>query len=451
MDSLQQYISLYKEHSGLVDSGSCPEMNALRPEALEILEHTSLPPKGSEHYETIDLPAILAPDFGVNLGRIDIDVNPRAPFQCGVPNMTSALFFFENDIYSEACEARKDFPEGLYVGSMRNFCRDYPVLAQKYYGQLADIRNPLVALNTLLAQDGIVVWAKEGVKFNRPIQIVGILENGMPLMACRRILIIAEKDSEIKLLVCDHTQTANVQFLNLVTTEVYAGERANVEICVMEESSELTSRLSSMYVRQDTDSMMSATAATLYNGVTRNEYYCTFSGANAHLRLSGMAIEDRQRQIDTYSVVEHTLPGCHTDELFKYVVDDKATGNFEGLVKVLRGASKTEAYQNSRNIIGSDGSRVYSKPTLEIYDDDVKCSHGSAIGQLDEKQIFYMRTRGLSEDQARFLLKQAFMADVIEGISMPDFRMRLHSLVERRFAGGERNCASCKNLCNSEE
>ena len=128
-------------------------------------------------------------------------------------------------------------------------------------------------------------------------------------------------------------------------------------------------------------------------------------------------------------------------------MDDEAVGAFSGLIKVLKGASKTEAYQSNRNIIGNDGARVYSKPTLEIYDDDVKCSHGSAIGQLDETQIFYMRTRGLSEDQARFLLKQAFMADVIEKVSMPDFRQRLHTLVERRFAGEEHNCASCKLPC----
>lgn len=447
MNSLQQYIDLYTQHSALVDKGSCDVMNRQRPEALEILKNTVLPPKGSENYETTDLSEILAPDYGVNLARVDIDVNSVAPFQCGVPNMTSSLFFFRNDIYAASCESYKSLPEGLYVGSLRQFCLDYPVLAEKYYAKIADLRNPLVALNTLLSQDGIVVWAKEGVKADKPIQIVGILENGLPLMAIRRLLIIAEKDSEIKLLVCDHTQTEGIKFLNLTITEIAVGENASVEICEMEESSELTSRLASAYVMQAKNSKVSAVGITLYNGVSRNEYHCGFSGENCSLQLSGMAIEDKERKIDTYSVVEHTLPGCHTDELFKYVADDKAVATFSGLIKVRKGASKTEAFQNNRNIIGNDGARVYSKPTLEIYDDDVKCSHGSAIGQLDEKQIFYMRTRGLSEDQARFLLKQAFMADVIDRINMQDFRLRLHTLVEKRFAGEGRNCSSCKNHC----
>lgn len=446
MNAISQYIDLFEQHTDLVNEGSCEAVNRLRPEALDILKTNPLPSKGSENYEITDLNEILEPDFGLNLARIDIDVNDKAPFKCGVPAMTSAIFYFRNDLYAQSADAFSGLPEGLYVGSLCNFCRQYPVMAEKYYGKIADIRNPLVALNSLLVQDGIVIWAKEGVKIDKPVQIVGILQNGMPLMALRRVLIIAEKDSDIKVLVCDHTQTEGIKFLNLVTTEIFAGENAQVEICEMEESSELTSRLAPCYIRQDKDSRVSAVAVTLYNGVTRNEFYGNFIGENANLQLAGMAIEDENRKIDTYSLVEHTFPGCHTEELFKYVVDDEAVGSFSGLIKVQKGASKTEAFQNNRNIIGNDGARVYSKPTLEIYDDDVKCSHGTAIGQLDERQIFYMRTRGLTEQEARFLLKQAFMADVISRISMPDFKLRLHSLVERRFAGAAKSCSSCKCL-----
>ena len=446
MDSLFQYIRLYKDNSALVDKGSCEVMNRIRPEACDILQNTSLPKKGSENYETTDLDQLLSPDYGINLGRVNVNINPSVPFQCGVPNMTPAMFFFRNDLYAEAKGARENLPEGLYVGSLRRFCNEFPLLAQKYYGKIADIRNPLVALNSMLAQDGIVVWAKEGVKYEKPIQIVGVMESEVPVMAVRRLLIIAEKESSLKLLVCDHSRNEDLQFLILITSEISVGDNAHLELCVMEESSQATTRLSSDYIFQGKGSEVSATGITLYNGTTRNEYFCQFKGEGAGLRLSGMAIEDEKRKIDTYSLVEHTLPGCHTDELFKYVVDDEATATFNGLVRVRKGASKTEAYQSNRNIIGNDGARVYSKPTLEIYDDDVKCSHGSAIGQLDEKQIFYMRTRGLSEEQARFLLKQAFMSDVIDRISMPDFRMRLHSLVERRFLGESHNCNSCKTF-----
>lgn len=447
MSALQQYLDLFRSHHQLIDAGSGPLINSLRREAFEILSDTDLPRKGSENYETINLEEILAPDFGLNLARLNIDVNALSPFRCGIPNLTSALFFLQNDIYRETVNSRKNFPEGLYVGSLRNFCEEYPELATQYYGKLAEMSNPLVALNSLLVQDGIVIRVKEGVKVPFPIQIVSILENASPLMALRRILIIAEKDSEVKILACDHTQTEGVAFVNLQTIEIFADENAKVEICEMEESTELTNRLSSMYVRHGENSKVSAVGITLYNGITRNEYFCYQSGKNTDLQLAGMAIEDCKRQIDTYSVVQHTMPGGHTDELFKYVVDDEATGTFNGIIKVQKGADKTEAFQNSRNIIDNEGARVYSKPRLEIYDDDVKCSHGCAIGQLDQKQIFYMRTRGLTEAEAKFLLKQAFMADIINRISLTDFRQRLHTLIERRFAGENRNCSSCRSNC----
>ena len=186
---------------------------------------------------------------------------------------------------------------------------------------------------------------------------------------------------------------------------------------------------------------------TLYNGTTRNEYYCRFEGENASLRLLGMGIEDECRKVSTYSRIDHAVPRCHSDELFKFSIDEEARGAFTGRIYVAEGAVKTEAYQSNRNLVGSDTARMESKPELEIYNDDVKCSHGSAIGQLDPLQMFYMRTRGIDEPTALLLLKQAFMADIIDGVRVEALRDRLHLLVERRFAGAASACASCAG-CN---
>lgn len=447
MSALQQYIDLYKEHRQLIDSGSSHAVNEMRPEALKVLETTSLPARGTENYETTSLEDILKPDYGINIARVNIDVNPAATFHCGVPNLSTSLFFSVNDIYGEADHARDGLPEGIEVGSLRMFAQNHPEIFSKHYCRIANLDNPVVALNTLLVQDGIVVWVKRGVKVDKPVQIVNILQNGAPLMALRRLLVIAEEDSEIKILACDHTQNPEVAFLSVQTLEFYAGKNSKVDYYDLEESTEKTSRLSALYLRLEEGSDVLINGMTLYNGTTRNEYYCDFSGKNAFLRLYGMGIEDRKRHLDTYSRVIHKTGECKTDELFKYVLDDSASGAFTGMVKVEPGADKTEAYQSNRNIVGSDTSRMYSKPQLEIYDDDVKCSHGSATGQLDEMQVFYMRTRGLSEQTAKLLLKQAFMADVIETVRMDGLRDRLHMLVERRFAGGSSSCAACSSNC----
>lgn len=447
MGALTQYIDLYRNHRDLVDGNSAATLNALRRDALDCLENCILPAKGSENYETTDLEAILSPDFGVNIARVNIDVNPSASFHCGVPNMSTSLFMLVNDIYSETDSSRLGLPEGLEVGSLRNFCINHPEISARYYGGIADMANPLVALNTLLAQDGIVVYVKKGVKVEKPLQFVNILQNGAPLMAVRRLLIVLEEDAEVRILSCDHTQNPDVDFLSLQTIEVYAGRNSHLDYYDLEESTEQTSRLSSLYLRQEEGSNVLIDGITLYNGNTRNEYFCTFAGEHAQLRLLGMGIEDCKRHLDTYSKIEHRVKHCHTDELFKYVVDDEAVGAFAGLVHVLPGADKTEAYQSNRNIVGNDTARMFSKPQLEIYADDVKCSHGTAIGQLDEKQVFYMQTRGIPEATAKLLLKQAFMADVIDSVRLDGLKDRLHMLVERRFAGGSANCNTCRSAC----
>lgn len=450
MNALKQYIDLYREHADLIDLNSAEMLNGRREEAFRILEGMKLPEKGSENYETTSLPDILSPDYGVNIARVNIDVNPAASFHCGVPNLSTSLFMLVNDIYAETPRSREGLPEGIEAGSLRKFAVQHPEIIERYYGRIADIHNPIVALDTLLAQDGIAIWVKRGVNVEKPLQLVNILQSGMPLMAVRRVLIIAEEDAKVKILSCDHTQNPDVDFLALNTIEIFAGRNSQVDLYDLEESTERTSRLSALYLRQEEGSNVLIDGITLYNGTTRNEYHTSFIGEHASLKLYGMGIEDRKRHLDNYSRIEHAKGSCTTDELFKYVVDDEATGAFAGLVLVRPGADKTEAYQSNRNIVGSDTARMYSKPQLEIYNDDVKCSHGTATGQLDEMQVFYMRTRGIPEATAKLLLKQAFMADVIDGVRLEGLQERLHMLVERRFAGGESSCASCRSACNNE-
>lgn len=451
MSALTQYIDLYKGHAAAVDANGAGVLNARRGEALKALETMTLPAKGSENYEVTDLEKILSADYGINISRIRGRYDPAATFHCGVPSLSTSLFLQVNDVYAESEGAREGLPEGMYVGSLREFAERYPETAAGRYGVLADIANPIVALNTLYAQDGIAVWVGKGVKVEKPLQIVNIFQSTMPLMAVRRVLVILEEGAEVKILTCDHTQNPEQEFLSLQTIELFAGKDSVLDYYDLEESSERTTRLSSLYLRQEEGSNVMIDGITLYNGITRNGYYCRLDGADASLRLYGMGIEDRKRHLDTYSRVVHAGKGCKTDELFKYVVDDEAVGAFGGLIHVLRGADKTEAYQSNRNIVGSEKARMFSKPQLEIYDDDVKCSHGTATGQLDGMQVFYMCTRGIPEATARLLLKQAFMADVIEGVRLPGLKDRLRLLVEKRFAGGPSNCGYCKSSCSSAE
>lgn len=445
MSALNQYLSLYEEHKRLINANGASPLNNLRDEAAAALQTMVLPKAGSDNYENCDLEAMLEPDYGINLARVNIDVNPQATFRCDVPLLSQSPFMLINDTFAADPSVTENLPEGVEAGSLRIFGLDYPETVSEFYGKLADLKNPIVALNTLLVQDGFYLRVKRGVKLEKPLQIVNILENGMPLMAVRRLLIIIEEDSEATLLVCDHSQNPEVAFMDLETVEIFAGKGAHLDYYNLEESTAKTSRLSALYLSQEADSHVSIDGLTLFNGTTRNEYYTRFNGEHSELHLYGMGIEDETRKISTYSHINHAKPNCISNELFKFSLDDESKGAFTGRIYVAPGAVKTEAYQSNRNLVGSDDAQMLSRPELEIYNDDVKCSHGCAIGKPDELQLFYMRTRGLSESTARLLLKQAFMADIIDRIRIPKLRERLHLMVERRFAGEKSACAGCMN------
>lgn len=443
MSALKQYLNLFEEHHDLIDANGAAPLNALRPAALQMLKDMKLPKEGADNYENCDLEEMFAPDYGLNIAKLDIDVNPQATFRCDVPMLSTSLFMLVNDTFAATAGAFESIPEGVEVGSLRKFAIDHPGQIAEYYGKLADLKNPIVALNTLLAQDGFYLRVKKGVKVEKPIQLVNILENGMPLMAVRRLLIIVEEDAEATLLVCDHTQNPDLKFLSLETVEIHVGNNASFDYYNLEESTEKTSRASALYLCQDAGSHVSIDGLTLFNGTTRNEYYTSFNGEDAELHLYGMGIEDAHRKVSTYSRIDHSSPRCASNELFKFTLDDEAKGAFTGRIYVAPGAVKTEAYQSNRNLVGSNEAQMTSRPELEIYNDDVKCSHGTAIGQLNEMQMFYMRTRGLDEATARLLLKQAFMADIIDRIRVEALRDRLRLMTERRFAGESSACASC--------
>lgn len=446
-NSLRQYIDLYKGHSGEIDAASAPVLNAVRPDACARLERMTLPRIGDENYEIIDLPAILAHDYGVNIRRVALPVDPAESFRCGVPRMSTALFLLVNDRFGRTADSMQGLPAGVEVESLGEMARRRPEVVSEFYGRLADSDNPLVALSTLLAQDGLWIHIPDGVKVEKPLQLVEILGGADNLMAVRRIVITVGRDAEAKVLVCDHTQNGVSSMMAIQTVEVFVGPNSRFDYYDLEESGQSTTRLSSFWLRQERDSKVVVNGMTIYNNISRNEYHSVFASPGATLNLYGMGIADGDRVIDVYSKVCHDVACCTTDELFKFSVDDRARAGFTGRIIVAPHAEKTEAYQSNRNLIGSDEARMFSKPQLEIYNDDVKCSHGSAIGRLDEMQLFYMRTRGLGEDEARLLLKQAFMADVIDKVGIPGLKERLTHMVERRFAGESAGCHDCTSDC----
>ena len=444
MKAEQQYIDLFAQCEDLVCRESSGVMNAPRAAALADFERLGFPSSRAEDYRYTDVSRSFASDYGMNLKRVKIPVNPQDVFHCDVPNLSTSLYFVVNDSFYHQALPKAHLPEGVYIGSLKDFSNERPEVVSRYYGKLAtSSKNGIVALNTMFAQDGFVVYVPQGVAVERPIQLVNIFRSDVDLMANRRVLVIMEPRSEAKLLVCDHS-IDTVRFLANQVIEVFVGEGASFDYYDLEESSDTTTRFSSLFVKQEAESNVVINGITLTNGLTRNDYQVELLGERAETTLCGMSILDKEQHVDTYTHITHAVPRCKSNELFKNVLNDQAVGAFSGRILVKEGADKTEAYQSNRNLCATREARMYSKPQLEIYADDVKCSHGMTTGQLDEEAIFYMRSRGISLDEARMLLSVAFTSDVIDHVRVEALRDRLHRLVEKRFRGELAKCAGCR-------
>ena len=446
MNSLQQYIDLYNDNRDAIECNAPDAMNALRPQALSVLQNMALPRRGDENYEVTDINRLFAPDYGVNINRVNLSADPAEAFRCDVPNMSTWMFFFYNDIF-HASRKSPSLPDSVIVEPFSVAATNHPELLAKYLGTVAPKQNAQAALNTLLAQEGLLVYVPKGIVLERPLQLVNIMNAGGNIMAVRRLLIVVGEQAQATMLVCDHTQNQQHSFLSSQVVEIVAEEGAQLDYYDIEESTLNTTRCNQHFVRQAANSNVLLNAITLTNGITRNDFVVNVDGEGAETHLYGMAIEDGTQQIDNYTHIAHNAPHCSSNELFKYVLDGNAVGAFTGRIMVAEGSSKVEAYQANRNIVATDTARIYTKPQLEIYCDDVKCSHGTAIGQLDQDAIFYMQQRGIPVDQARTLLMQAFMSDVIDKVRMPSLKNRLQHLVEKRFCGQLSQCSDCMNSC----
>lgn len=448
MSSIKQYTDLYKGNTEVICSCSNGVMNALRNEALKSLEERRLPVKGDENYEITDLEAEFTPDYGVNINRYDFGADTANAFRCDVPNMSTWLYFSFNDTYYSSRTASISLPEGVIIGSFNQIAKQHQELMSKYYGKLAPKSNAAVALNTLLAQDGLFIYIPKNITLEKPLQLVNILNATVPVMVNRRILIVLEENAHAKMLVCDHTQNQEIDFLNTQVIEVFAGKNSSFDLYDLEESGERTHRVSSLWAKQEEGSNLLVNGITLVNGHTRNDYSIEVAGEHCETHLYGMAIAGNKQHIDNHTEIMHNAGHCSSNELFKYILEDKARGAFCGRIKVEPNAPKIEAYQGNRNICMSPEAKMYTKPQLEIYTDDVKCSHGSTIGQLDQDAIFYMQARGISKNEARMLLMQAFMADVIATVRMDSLKDRLRHLVDKRLYGKLALCKQCSSDCH---
>lgn len=445
-DSAAQYVELYSTCRDMISSHSPEVMNAVRDTAFDDFRRQGFPTRKVERYKYTDMNALFAPNFGVNLNRLNIPVDPYEAFRCDVPNLSTSLYFVINDAFYDKIQPKSHLPEGVIIGSLAQEAAKRPDLIGKYYAKIAKTgEDPITALNTMLAQDGLLVYVPKGVKVERAVQVINILRSDVDMMANRRVLIIVEPEAEIKLLFCDHAADDR-NFLTTQVIEAYVGDNAGLDLYCLEETHAKNIRVSNLYIEQQANSRVNHNIITLHNGVTRNRTDLAFCGEGAECNLCGCVIADKKQHVDNNTLIDHKVSHCTSNELYKYVLDGQATGAFAGRVLVRHGAQKTVSQETNQNLCATKEARMYTQPMLEIYADDVKCAHGSTVGQLNDAALFYMRQRGIPLKEAKLLLEFAFINEVIDHMQLAPLRDRLHYLVEKRFRGELNKCEGCK-LC----
>ena len=405
MSAEKQYIDFYREASGMISSRSCPVMNAAREVAFQTFCAQGFPSRKVERYRYTDVQSDFAPNYGISLAPLQLDDMPFCSTLSQADERLSAL-----------------------------------------YGQVADAADPIVSLNTMLSVDTLLIHIPRGAHPQHPIQISHLLKGAVDnVMVNRRVLLVLDECAQADIVITERSYDQR-HFLTNQVIEVVCADDSILNLYEIEETHLLCTRYSSLFVRQARNSRVSHTSLTLFNGHTRNRVDVRLQGEGSEVMLNGCVIADKMQRVDNNTLIDHQVGHCTSRQLYKYVLDDRAAGAFAGRILVREGAQKTVSQETNANLCSARTARMYTQPMLEIYADDVKCSHGSTVGQMDDAALFYMQQRGISEPEARLLLKSAFITEVIEAIPMETLRDRLQVLVDKRLRGELSKCEGCK-LC----
>ncbi|MDA3952741.1 MAG: Fe-S cluster assembly protein SufD [Bacteroidales bacterium] len=446
-DSKEKYIELYLKNQELLKKDSPEYINEIRKNAFEEFQVNGIPNKKNEFYKYTDLNKEFDNGFKNYFSPKNIKFQLEDIFSCDVPDLNTKVILLLNGWYYDRENLITELPGGAVIGSFQKATELYPDLVKKHFGKYADSKKEgLVALNTAFVKDGVFFYVPKGAVIEKPIQIINILMDEEEGLTQHRNLFILEENSQASVVICDHT-LSNPNFLTNSVTEIFVGQNASLEYSRMQNEHNGSKQVSHLFFNQERDSKVNTNTITLHGGLIRNNVNVLLNGEGCENSTTGLYFTDKGQHIDNYIFMDHAYPNCISKQLFKGVLDDYATGAFSGKVLVRKNAQKTQAYQTNNNILLTDDVDIKSKPQLEIYADDVKCSHGATVGQLDEDALFYMRARGIDKKEAKLLLMYAFAHDVIKTIQVPALQERIQDLVDKRLRGELSRCNSCQMHC----
>lgn len=441
---------LFTAHQKALMKSDPPAVNQIRGEAMSSFLRQGFPTKIQETWRHTDLSGVLDRPYDYPLAMPEV-ADKQKVFRCDIPHMDTALIGELNGWFVSRDVPLMELGNGIIIGSLLEAMKKYPELVERHLGKYADTqKHPFIALNTAFATDGTFIYIPDNVSSEKVIQLVNVIQHPGSIFIQSRNLIILGKNARLTLVQCDDSYDHEPSFSNIVT-EVVMDQGASMDHYKLQNLNNEATLINSTWFDLQQDAKLKTHNIAFNGGLLRNNVFVRMNGKDAQTEVAGLYLMDRRQHIDNNVFVAHASPDCLSNTLFKGVLDEHASGVFNGHVLVEQDAQRTNAYQNNRNLLLTDTARINSQPFLEIYNDDVKCSHGSTTGQLDEEAMFYLRQRGISEENARMLLMYAFADELVSHISIEPLRHRIEDMVKKRLQGELQICEQCVLHCTTPE
>ena len=430
MELKEKLISSFMAFEERVDVHT--DLHDVRTAAIKNFENKGFPTKKEEAWKYTSLNAVLKSDFSV-FPKKDSTVDFADVKKYFLHEIDTYKVIFVDGVFSSFLSSTTH--DGLDVCLMSSALTKpkYKMVIDEYFNKVANKEESLTSLNTAFANEGAYINIPKSKVVEKPIEIINFSTgNEAALLVQPRNLIIVGENAHVQIIERHQSLNSNPVLTNSVT-EIFAKKRAIVDYYKIQNDNLEASLIDNTYIAQKEQSNVSVHTFSFGGNITRNNLNFYHQGEHLDSTLKGITIIEGKQHVDHHTLVQHATPNCESHQNYKGIFGDRATGVFNGKIYVEKEAQKTDAFQQNNNILLSDKATINAKPQLEIFADDVKCSHGCTIGQLDDKAMFYMQSRGIPQKEAKALLMYAFSNEVIESIKIPELKQRITKIIAMKL------------------
>jgi len=425
MELKDKLLSSYVAFENKMDINS--DIHDIRTKALQNFEELGFPTKKLEAWKYTSLNSVLKQDYSI-FPNNDVAVELADVKKYFIHDIDTYKIVFIDGKYSSFLSDTTHDEMDICLLSSALAKPKYKAVIENYFNKIAKQDN-LTSLNTAFANEGAYIYIPRNVEVDKPIQIINFTTGKEDAtMLQPRNLIVAEQNAHVQIIERHQSLNDNPVLTNVVT-EIYADRHANVDYYKIQNDNANASLVDNTYIEQQSESVASVHTFSFGGNITRNNLNFYQKGEHMDSILKGITILEGKQHVDHHTLVHHIEPNCESHQDYKGIYDERSTGVFNGKVIVEKEAQKTNAYQQNNNVLISDKATINAKPQLEIFADDVKCSHGCTIGQLDEQALFYMQQRGIPKKEAKALLMYAFANTVLESVRIPEVKQRINKII----------------------